>query len=122
MADPTEIPKTIDDPPLILLWRVDDLVPIVLCLVIGIFTGSPGTMFKLIVLGVLLVRLYSKYRERRPDGHALPFLYWYGLLPLRGRTTPPIRSFGGGYHEPSAISRHLGRAETKPGTDHSSCL
>ncbi|WP_295391306.1 type IV conjugative transfer system protein TraL, partial [uncultured Thiodictyon sp.] len=42
MADPTEIPKYIDDPPLILLWRVDDLVPIVLCLVIGIFTGSPG--------------------------------------------------------------------------------
>ncbi|WP_295385040.1 type IV conjugative transfer system protein TraL [uncultured Thiodictyon sp.] len=88
MADPTEIPKYIDDPPLILLWRVDDLVPIVLCLVIGIFTGSPGTMFKLIVLGVLLVRLYSKYRERRPDGHALHVLYWYGLLPLRGRTTP----------------------------------
>ena len=88
MADPTEIPKYIDDPPLILLWRVDDLVPIVLCLVIGIFTGSPGTMFKLIVLGVLLVRLYSKYRERRPDGHALHFLYWYGLLPLRGRITP----------------------------------
>ena len=59
MSDPTEIPKDIDDPPLILLWRVDNRVPIVLCLVIGIFTGSPGTMFKLIVLGVLRVRLYS---------------------------------------------------------------
>jgi conjugal transfer pilus assembly protein TraL len=45
MADSTEIPKYIDDPPLILLWRVDDLIPIVLCLVIRIFTGCPSTMF-----------------------------------------------------------------------------
>ncbi len=48
----SQVPKYIDDPPLILLWRVDDLVPIVLCLVIGIFTGSPGTLFKLIRLTV----------------------------------------------------------------------
>ncbi|WP_366929698.1 type IV conjugative transfer system protein TraL [uncultured Thiodictyon sp.] len=48
MADPTEIPKCIDDPPLILLWRVDDLVPIVLCLVIGIFISrdpASGTIY-----------------------------------------------------------------------------
>jgi len=70
--------------------RVDDLVPIVLCLIIGIFTGSPSTMFKLSVLGVLLVRLYSKYRERRPAGRALHVPYWYGLRSLRGRTTPNL--------------------------------
>jgi conjugal transfer pilus assembly protein TraL len=124
MADPTETPKYIDAPPLILLWRVDDLVPIVLCLVIGIFTGNPGTMFKLIVLGVLLVRLYSKYRERRPDGHALHFLYWYGCCLCMG-VPSPSRSVGGGYHELLAISRHLGRADAgEPGQppDHPAAL
>lgn len=88
MADALDIPKSIDDPPLLLLWRVDDLAPIVLTLVVGILTGSPRTLFQLLLLGVLLVRLYTKFRERRPDGYALHFLYWHGLLPLRGRATP----------------------------------
>ncbi len=88
MSEPIEIPKSIDDPPTILLWRIDDLVPIVVCLIIGIFMGRPATLFGMLLIGVLLVRLYSKYRERRPDGHALHALYWWGLIPLKGRTTP----------------------------------
>ena len=85
---PLDIPTSIDDPPLLLLWPVDDLALIVLTLVVRILTGSPRTLYQLLILGVLLVCLYTKFRERRPDGYALHLLYWHGLRPLRGRTTP----------------------------------
>ncbi len=72
MPHPVEIPRHIDDPPTLLLWRIDDLVPVVLML----------------VLGIVLVRLYGCFRDSRPDGYALHRAYWAGLLSLRGRTTP----------------------------------
>ena len=69
MAEALDIPKYIDDPPLLLLWPVDDLALIALTLVVGIHAGSPRTLFQLLILGVLLVRLYTKFRERRADGY-----------------------------------------------------
>ncbi|WP_295386103.1 type IV conjugative transfer system protein TraL [uncultured Thiodictyon sp.] len=79
------MPKYVDDPPHLLLWRIDDLAPIVLMLVVGILADRLSLF---LLIGVLLVRFYSKYRESRPDGHALHALYWFGLLPITGRTTP----------------------------------
>ena len=35
MSQPVEIPRHIVDPPTHLLWRIDDLVPVVLVLEIG---------------------------------------------------------------------------------------
>jgi conjugal transfer pilus assembly protein TraL len=32
MSQPVEIPRHVDDPPTLLLWRIDDLVPVVLVL------------------------------------------------------------------------------------------
>ena len=29
MSQPVEIPRHVDDPPTLLLWRIDDLVPVV---------------------------------------------------------------------------------------------
>ena len=29
MCQPVEIPRHVDDPPTLLLWRIDDLVPVV---------------------------------------------------------------------------------------------
>lgn len=85
MQQQLEMPKYIDDPPHLLLWRVDDLAPIVLMLIVGILADR---LLMFLIIGLLLVRLYSKFRESRPDGYALHFLYWSGLLPITGRTTP----------------------------------
>jgi conjugal transfer pilus assembly protein TraL len=38
--EPVSIPSYIDDPPHFLLWSADEMAPILLGLVIGIFTGN----------------------------------------------------------------------------------
>ncbi|AGP96709.1 IncF plasmid conjugative transfer pilus assembly protein TraL [Alteromonas mediterranea UM7] len=38
--EPVNIPSYIDDPPHFLLWSADEMAPILLGLVIGIFTGN----------------------------------------------------------------------------------
>lgn len=39
--EPVSIPSYIDDPPHFLLWSADEMAPILLGLVIGIFTRMP---------------------------------------------------------------------------------
>ncbi len=80
-----ELPRHVDDPPNLLLWRLDDLVPFFLMLVIGILINQ-APLF--ILLGFLAARGYGRFRESRADGFALHALYWSGLMPLRHRTTP----------------------------------
>jgi len=85
MSQPVEIPRQVDDPPTLLLWRIDDLVPVVLMLVLGVLADQLALF---LLLGVVLVRLYGRFRDSRPDGYALHWAYWVGLLHLRAPTTP----------------------------------
>jgi conjugal transfer pilus assembly protein TraL len=80
-----ELPRGVDDPPSLLLWRLDDLIPLILMLVIGMLTDR---LMIFLVLGLVLSRLYGRFRDSRPDGFALHWCYWQGLLPLRARTCP----------------------------------
>ncbi|MCU0836829.1 MAG: type IV conjugative transfer system protein TraL [Chromatiaceae bacterium] len=41
-----------------------------------------------LLLGIVLVRLYGRFRDSRPDGYALHWAYWVGLFGPRGHTTP----------------------------------
>ena len=84
MADLLEFPRYVDDPPTLLLWRIDDLIPVVVFGSIAILIDQP----LLFLVGLLLVRLYGRFREGRADGYALHALYWAGLWRLRARTTP----------------------------------
>ena len=92
MSQPVEIPRHVDDPPTLLLWRIDDLVPVVLMLAFGILSDQ---LLVFLVGGIMLVRLYGRFRDSRPDGYALHWAYWIGLLHLRARTAPNpfIRAF-----------------------------
>ena len=85
MSHPVQIPRHVDDPPTLLLWRIDDLVPMVLMVSLGILADQ---LLLFLVLGLLGVRLYGRFRQSRPDGYALHWAYWAGLLRLKGRTTP----------------------------------
>ena len=82
---PLLFPRHLDDPPTLLLWRIDDLVPVGLALCLGILTDQ-FLLFS--TLGLVGVRYYSRYRDSRPDGYALHWGYWTGLIPLASRTTP----------------------------------
>lgn len=80
-----ETPRHIDDPPNLMLWRIDDVTPFILLLVIGILINQ--TML-FIALGFITVKLYGSFRESRADGYALHALYWFGLMPMTHRSTP----------------------------------
>lgn len=80
-----ELPRHVDDPPNLLFWRIDDVTPFFLVLVIGILVNQPLIF---ILLGLVTVRLYGRFRESRADGYALHALYWIGLMPMGHRTTP----------------------------------
>ena len=54
-------------------------------LVLGILADQ---LLVFLLLGIVLVRLYGRFRDSRPDGYALHWAYWAGLLGLRGQTTP----------------------------------
>jgi len=69
---PLALPHGVDDPPSLLLWRLDDLIPLILMLVIGMLTDRLAVF---LVLGVMLSRLYGRFRDSRPDGFAL---HWTG--------------------------------------------
>jgi type IV conjugative transfer system protein TraL len=65
MSHPVEIPRHVDDPPTLLLWRIDDLVPVVLMLmlVLGILADQ---LLVFLLLGIVLVRLRAL--PRQPPG------------------------------------------------------
>ncbi len=79
------LPRTVDEPPYFLLWRVDDFVPPVLFLVIGMLAGAALAFAG---IGVALSLFYRRYREGRPEFYVLHALYWSGLWPARGHSFP----------------------------------
>ncbi len=83
--EPIEIPDYIDDPPHVLLWSLDELAPPMIGVVLGIWVGQLTLM---VVLGLIVGKLYSRYRDSKPDGYLNHKLYKYGLLPVKGRTFP----------------------------------
>lgn len=81
--EPVQIPRQIDEPPTVLLWNTDELAPIVLLHVIGIFTGNVLIMT---ALGFAASSLYKRFRDGHPDGYLQHLLYWIGLMPTSART------------------------------------
>lgn len=81
--EPVKIPRTINDPPNVLLWTTDELAPIMIGLIAGIFSGN---LLIGLVLGGVVTSLYKRFRDGRPDGYLLHLLYWIGVLPAKART------------------------------------
>lgn len=76
--EPVRIPRRVDDPPHMLLWSGDEIAPILLGLVFGVFTGL--TLYTL-TLGVLTTNIYRRFRENHADGYLLHMIYWAGFMP-----------------------------------------
>jgi conjugal transfer pilus assembly protein TraL len=80
-----DFPRHLDDPPMLLIWRMDDLMPVVLGLCAGILTDW---MLPMLLAGVGASYGYRRFRDSKPDGFILHKLYWWGLIPLQGRSIP----------------------------------
>lgn len=69
------IPRFIDDPPPILAWRADDILPMGLGLMIGIVIEQIAIC---VVVGWISTRFYRRMRESTPDGWLRHKLYEIG--------------------------------------------
>jgi len=87
------IPQYVDDPPHLLFWQADEVAPIGIGLVLGMFTGYAAVFT---IGGILLTRWYRKYRDDHPDGFMAHMIYWgTGVAGAKARTVPNpfIREF-----------------------------
>lgn len=89
---PTSIPQRIDDPPHLLLWRADELAPLLFGLVLGVFFAQ---VLVCMLAGFVLTHCYKRLRDHRADGYFLHLLYWFGLYISRAPSlrNPFIRSY-----------------------------
>lgn len=74
MSEPVKIPAGIDDPPYVIFWRLDEVLPIGIGLVAGVLLAQ---LIICTLAGVVLARFYRRFCDNRPDGYLLHAIYWY---------------------------------------------
>ncbi len=80
------MPRTIDEPDQVLLWSVDELIPVATIFGIGITSHE---LTASVVLIFLFLKSYRRFREGRPNGYFQHIMYWYGFA---GNETMTIRN------------------------------
>jgi len=78
-----QFPRYLDAPQRFLFWTVDQIVPFATLALIGMLMKM---LFVCVILGAILSWGFARFRDSRPDGYMQHFAYWYGLLPLKGRS------------------------------------
>ena len=67
--------KSLDNPPRMLFWRMDDFLIMAALFFVGLFLGSIFVAFS----GVFFKYIYGKLREKYPKGRLQHQFYW--ILP-----------------------------------------
>jgi len=83
--DVVKIPRGIDDPPRLLVVRVDEALPILVGVLVGFMVGQ---LTLCAVVGVLVYRYQKRFNENAPDGTPLHVLYWLGYIKCKGWSFP----------------------------------
>ena len=78
--DSIKIPRGIDDPPQVLLWSIDELLPFMAMLILGALMRQLAACA---LASLVLIKLFRRFRDSRPDGYLYHRLYWAGLTPLK---------------------------------------
>lgn len=89
---PVKLPRRVDEPPHLLLWSADEIVPMILGLTIGMMIGQALMLF---LAGLLITNLYRRFRDNHPDGYLLHMLYRWGVPVTRASSfkNPFIRKY-----------------------------
>ncbi|MGN1393019.1 MAG: type IV conjugative transfer system protein TraL [Succinivibrionaceae bacterium] len=80
-----EFPHGVDEPPIILLWSIDELLPLIVGILIGMQIGQALICT---IIGLFISKLYSRFLDIKPQGYLLHLLYWYGIYFRSYRTMP----------------------------------
>lgn len=75
-VQPVRIPTRADDPPHMLLWSADEIMPIIGGLGIGIVLDQ---VLICVVIGAITTNLYKRFRDLHPDGFLMHIAYHYGF-------------------------------------------
>lgn len=73
---PTTIPTRHDDPPWFLFFRLDEILPFLILLVVGILTH---TLMPCLAIGWVFSYLYKKFNSKYPRGFVIHWCYGKGL-------------------------------------------
>ena len=84
MADkPTEIPQHQDDPQWIIIWPIDELLPIAILSGVGLLFEQLTICF---LIGIGIAKAYKYAKSSRHNGFVLHWLYAHGLALSRSKT------------------------------------
>ncbi len=75
-AGPIKIPTRHDDPPWFLIWRFDEIIPIMAGICIGIAIRQ---LLICSLIGFAFTKVYQKVHARFPNGFVLHWLYGKGV-------------------------------------------
>jgi len=81
--DYEKIPRGVDDPSRLLIWRGDEIIPFLVLVCIGFFIQH---LFLCILFGVISVRYYKKFNDNAADGYLLHMMYWWGFVKGSGHS------------------------------------
>jgi len=76
-----EIPRYVDAQPQLFFWELDEAIVFMTCMAVGIWFGgfvTPASM----VLGVVVVKAFKRFKNGSLDGVLLHICYWLGLTGL----------------------------------------
>ena len=83
MLEPTQLPTYLDEPLQILLWSIDEVVPIIGGLVIGMAIGQA---FVCLMLGVAVTHFYRRFRDNHASSYLQHKFYAWGFYSSDART------------------------------------
>ena len=81
-----KIPQMIDEPPNVLMWPADELAPVTLGLLLGIFLEQLAVMT---LLGLALAHVYRRFRDGVPTGTRCTCLDRIDVAPISGSSEAP---------------------------------
>lgn len=80
---PTEFPSHHDDPQWIIIWPIDEILPIVACGCAGILFSQATIM---VIIGYVISRAYHSAKAVKQRGFVEHWLYSKGLFFSKSRT------------------------------------
>lgn len=80
-----KLPKSIDDTGQILIWSTDEFVPVMALFGVGLVFQQ---LIICMIAAWIVLKVYRRFRDGRPDGFLLHMAYWWGLASPNTRTLP----------------------------------
>jgi conjugal transfer pilus assembly protein TraL len=80
--EPIKLPRYLDESQTLLpMISADELVPFAVFFAVGMVSNQLEFWF---LVGVIATLAFRRFRDTKPDGFLLHWLYWHGVLPLKG--------------------------------------